>query len=92
MIEQESFNCAFVAENLSKQRSIDSFLVVLGHFNQNSYKNCLWTPKLLKFVRNGTYWKTAEYEFSDLTHFKGHTWDELRSRKRTYREAFRNDL
>ena len=91
-IEQESFNCAFVAEDLSKQRSIDSFLVVLGHYNQTSYKNRWYSPKLLKFVKIGTYWKTAEYEFSDLTNFKGLTFDEFRSKKRTYREAFRNHL
>ena len=92
MIEQESFNCAFIAEDLSNQRSTDSFLVVLGHYNQTSYKNKWYSPKLLKFVRIGKYWKTAEYEFSDLTNLKGYTWDELRSKKQTFREAFRDNL
>ena len=73
-------------------KSRDSFLVVLGHYNKSPHKGFLYSPKLLKFVKIGSYWKTAEYEFSDLTHFKGKTWDELRTKKRTYKEAFRNRL
>ena len=92
MIEQESFNCAFVAEDLSPERSRDSFLVVVGHFNPSVFNNRLHSPKLLKFVKIGMYWKTAEYEFSDLSLFKGFTWDELRSKDLSYREAFKKLL
>ena len=92
IVEQESFTCAFVAKDLSLEKSRDNFLIILGHYDQSLMDNQLHSPKLLKFVRDGTYWKTAEYKFSNLTNFKGYTWDELRTKSRDFKEKFRNHL
>ena len=51
MIEQESYQCAFVAQDLSAENKKDSFLVVLSHYDSTKYKDSFHGPKLLKFVK-----------------------------------------
>ena len=51
MVEQDSFTCAYVSEDLSTEKSKDSFIVVLGHTGGSKHKDCYYEPKLLKFIK-----------------------------------------
>ena len=92
MIEQRSFQCAFVAKNVSEDKPSDSFLVVLSHHDKRKFENSLHTPKFLRFNKSGNYWLTAEYEHSDLTCISGMSWDEFRSQSEDFKNAFRAKL